>query len=338
MEKFHTIIIGAGPAGLSCAKCLAQGGVKVLVLERKATIGPKTCAGGIPFHALQELNIPVQLLQGSFPVQKVLTPWQKASVSSAEPIIATIDRYEFGQWMLEETLKAGAAVRSNSAVLSISEGTIRTKDKSYAFDTLVGADGSRSIVRRYLNIPTEKIGVGINYQVPSLANNMEWHLDPARFRSGYAWIFPHKQTTSIGAYAERLNLPPKNLHNLFLEWTKSHSIDLHGAHPSAAFINFDYRGWKFNNIFLAGDAAGLASAFTGEGIYPAIISGKTIADTIINPNYVPKGLTAILHKHRRHQQAQKFFCGGKVICQITLEMLVLALRCKLLKFDLLEMY
>jgi len=338
MEKFHTIIVGAGPAGLSCATRLAQEGVKVLILERKTTVGPKVCAGGIPFHAQKELNIPPQLIQGSFPVQKVRTPWQKASVSSTEPIIVTIDRYEFGQWMLEKAVKAGAIVRSNSTVLSIADNTVRTKGGSYAFETLVGADGSTSMVRRHLNLPTEKIGVGINYQAPALCDNMEWHLDPVRFRSGYAWIFPHQQTTSIGAYADRVNLPPGELHNVLLEWANLCSIDLRGAQPAAAQINFDFRGWKFNNIFLAGDAAGLASGFTGEGIYPAIISGETVANTIINPDYAPQRLNAIIRRHRRHQQVQKFFCGSKVICQITLEMLVLALRCRLLKFNLLEMY
>ena len=338
MERFHTIIIGAGPAGLCCAKHLSQNGVKVLVLERNATIGPKVCAGGIPFHAQQELDIPQRLIQGSFPVQKVQTPWQKASVSSSEPIIATIDRYEFGQWMLEAARKAGATVRNNSAVLSISSNTVRTKNQNYVFDTLVGADGSSSIVRRYLKIPSKKIGAGINYQVPTQFNDMEWHLDPARFRSGYAWIFPHRNSTSIGAYAERLNLPPQCLQNVFLDWAKANSIILNSAKPTAALINFDYRGWKFNNIFLAGDAAGLASGFTGEGIYPAIVSGKTIAKTIINPDHAPKSLNAIIHQHRRHQQMQNFFSGSKVICQITMEMLVLALRFKLLKFDLLEMY
>jgi geranylgeranyl reductase len=338
MEHFHTIIIGAGPAGLSCAKHLAQKGVKVLVLEKKATIGPKVCAGGIPFHAQQELHLPERLIQGSFPSQIVQTPWQRATVASSEPIIVTVDRYALGQWMLEEALRAGAAVRNNVAVLSIAGTTVRTKNQSYGFDTLVGADGSSSMVRQYLNLPVEKIGVGINYQIRASVNDMEWHLDPGRFRSGYAWIFPHKDTTSVGAYAERFNLPPQRLHTLLLDWAAANSINLHGAKSTAALINFDYRGWKFNNIFLAGDAAGLASGFTGEGIYPAIISGQTIAETIINPEYTPKRLTAILCQHRRHQQVQKFFCGRKVICQITMEMLVLALRFKLLQFNLLEMY
>ncbi len=49
-------------------------------------------------------------------------------------------------------------------------------------------------------------------------------------------------------------------------------------------INFDYRGFKFKNLFLAGDTAGLTSGFTGKGIYSAIISGQQIADDILKNN------------------------------------------------------
>lgn len=338
MEKFEIIIVGAGPAGLCCAKHLAQHGAKVLVLERNSTVGPKVCAGGIPFQAQKDLAIPKHLIQRSFPAQKVLTPWQHATISSPEPIIITVNRYDFGQWMLKEALDAGATVRTSTAVSAISNQTIQTKNTTYHFDFLVGADGSNSIVRRHLKIPINKIGVGINYQIPVQHPDMEWHLNPTRFRSGYAWVFPHQDTTSIGVYAERNNLSPHHMKNNFLHWTKANSINLHNTMPKAALINFDYQGWKFDNIFLAGDAAGLASGFTGEGIYPAILSGETIAKTIIDQHHKPVRLANLLHQHKRHQQIQNFFCGSKVICQITLEMLVLSLRFKLLQFRLLEMY
>ena len=46
-RQFDVIIIGAGPAGLECARVLKDSAYTVLVLEKKNTIGLKPCAGGI---------------------------------------------------------------------------------------------------------------------------------------------------------------------------------------------------------------------------------------------------------------------------------------------------
>ena len=46
MEVVEHLILGAGPAGLRAAQVLAEAGREVLVLEKHAEVGPKTCAGG----------------------------------------------------------------------------------------------------------------------------------------------------------------------------------------------------------------------------------------------------------------------------------------------------
>lgn len=47
METYDVIIIGAGPAGLKCAEILGNSKLKVLLIDKKKTIGPKICAGGL---------------------------------------------------------------------------------------------------------------------------------------------------------------------------------------------------------------------------------------------------------------------------------------------------
>ncbi len=337
-DKFHTVIIGAGPAGLQCASILAKNGHKVIVLERKNSIGSKVCAGGIPHHALADLHFPPELIENQFPTQHIHTPWQRAVIKAPKPIISTLNRQKLGNWMLQEARANGALVLNNTHVLQIGKSHIYLKDRKIGYKNLVGADGSSSMVRRYLNIATKKQGVGINCQIPRKMVKMEWHLDPKLFNSGYAWVFPHSQTTSVGAYAERQDMSAQILKDRFYLWAARNKIKINGTKIKAALINFDYQGWHFDNIFLAGDAAGLASGFTGEGIYPAIISGQTIARTLINPGYVPCHLERLIKQQQRHCRMQKFFAGNKVICQITLEMLVLAIRFGLIKFDYLEIY
>lgn len=338
METFDAIIIGAGPGGLRCATVLAAHGLKALVLERKAEVGPKVCAGGIPFHALAELRVPTNLHEASFPTQIIQSPWQRARVHFKEPVITTVNRERFGNWQLDEASKAGAIVRKACTVTSINNSHLTTTHGKIAYRSLIGADGSASMVRRHLGLSSHHIGVGINYQLPEPRPTMEWHLDPMRFNSGYAWIFPHRQTTSVGAYACRNDLDASTLHRRLLAWAKLRNIDLSTGKAQAALINFDYQGWNFAPVYLVGDAAGLASGFTGEGIFPAIVSGETVARTILDSNYQPIRLNRLLLRQKMHNRLQKFYTGNKVLCQISLEMLVLAIRLKVIGFEVLEMY
>lgn len=338
METFDAVIIGAGPGGLRCATVLAQHGLRTLVLERKDTVGDKVCAGGIPFHALQELNLPADLQEGSFPSQRIVTPWQQTRLRFAEPVITTINRQRLGAWQQKKAKRAGAILHLGQAVTAISPGILKTTAGYVGYRFLIGADGSSSLVRRYLGLPSQGLGAGINYQVPGRWPEMEWHFNPRLFGSGYAWIFPHRQTTSIGAYADRHDLSPALLHQHFLAWAQGQAIDLSGVKARAALINFDYRGWNFKPVFLVGDAAGIASGFTGEGIFPAIVSGETVAQTILNPGYRPQRLGQLLKRQQRHNRLQRFHAANKVLCQISLEMLILSLRLKLMSFRALEMY
>ncbi|MDP4157159.1 MAG: FAD-dependent oxidoreductase, partial [Bacillota bacterium] len=46
-EKFDAIVVGAGPAGISCAYDLAKGGANVLLIERGEYPGSKNVMGGV---------------------------------------------------------------------------------------------------------------------------------------------------------------------------------------------------------------------------------------------------------------------------------------------------
>jgi len=160
MDNFHTVIIGAGPAGLQCAAILAEYGRRVVVLERRAAVGFKVCAGGIPGHALQSLRLPPELIEESFLAQHIYTPWQRAVLKASEPIISTVNRQKLGCWMLQQARDKGAVVLDNHLVTGIDKSHVRLKNRKIGYQYLVGADGSSSLVRRHLNISTRRQGVG----------------------------------------------------------------------------------------------------------------------------------------------------------------------------------
>ncbi len=335
-NHFDTIIIGAGPGGLSAAKVLAENNRQVLVCERHTRVGPKICAGGITLSG-QTHTIPPHLIEQGFPDQHVSSGWQNTIIRGGEPIVSTLNREALGRWMAKQAEQAGAVIQTGCLVRSIHGNSIQTEKATYSFDTLIGADGANSLVRRHLKIPTKRIGAGIQYHIPEVLPEMVWHLDPAVFNTGYAWIFPQAKRTSVGAYCFREDMPPKALKEKLHRWMDAKGINYASLSPQAANISFDYRGHQFNNIFLVGDAAGLASGLTGEGILPAILSGEEIANIILNPAHPATKLTRLIKNHSRHTKILLLSGKSKPHCRAIMETLVLALRLKLIPFSALEM-
>lgn len=336
MISFHTIVVGAGPAGLACATRLAQAGKSVLLLERNRTIGPKACAGGIPPSTLS-LGIPTSLLERRFQQQLIRTGWQRVLLTTPDPIVNTVNRRTLGQWMAAQAADAGVAIMTGTSARVVNPTEVATNRGSFRYQYLVGADGSASLVRRSLCLPTDKIGIGIHYQVPGYLQNMEWHLDPLLFRNGYAWIFPHRENASVGAYAARGSMAPRLLHEKLHRWATKYGIELGGLSPQAALVNFDYQGWRFGKTFLVGDAAGLASGLTGEGIYPALLSGEVAARTILDATYTDHRLAALLRRQCLHHRVLRLASRNRLRCTIVMETLVAALRNGMFRHSALEL-
>ncbi len=341
MQSFHTIVIGAGPGGLACARLLALQGLKVLVLEKNSQVGPKVCGGGITWKGLIQ-HVPGNLINRSFQHQTIKTNKQKITIKSIEPIISTISREKLGKWMLEQAVNAGVALKTNINVIKVTNQSITAKCKhggikQYNYRYLVGADGSNSIVRKYLRIPSEQKGIGIHYLIDGEFEKMEWHLNTKLFGNGYAWIFPYVGFASVGVYTDGSSLTANQMLNNFHFWADIQGINLEGLKPRAGLINFDYRGWRFGHIMLVGDAAGLASGLTGEGMYPALISGVAAAETIINPFHTTDKLNRLIRKQQKHRQILSISGKNKMFCSLTMETLAMGLRSGLIPVSKLEM-
>ena len=336
MQSFSVVIIGAGPGGLACARRLAENGVDVLVLERKSVVGPKVCGGGITWDGLLK-RVPENLIERAFSSQYITSNFQRPVIRSVDPIVATVRREVLGDWMRRQAENAGAVVKTSCLVTRIGDNSVLTDTGEFGYRFLVGADGSGSLVRKYLRLDSEKVGVGIHFQVPGDFARMEWHLDHDRFNNGYCWIFPYRDMASVGIYgAKPYNNPKKMLAGL-VRWARHHGIPVDGLKPKAGLINFDYRGWRFGNKMLIGDAAGLASGLTGEGMYSALVSGETAAEVVVNPSFDCRELERLIRKQEKHRRIVELSAKNKLINVGLMEMLILALRTGLIPFSMLEM-
>ena len=337
MEIFDVVIIGAGPAGLNAAKILGDAGKKVLLLEKNEKIGPKICAGGLTRKSKKYLNLPDSLIEKKFSSIIFKSPRAKTKILLDKDYFFLVDREKMGQWQLKQINTQNVSVRVKSRVSKISNDTLLINgEEKIGFRYLIGADGSVSFVRRHLGLPTKLWGVAIQYLVPlKNCTDLEIHFDSHSFGPWYAWIFPHHDYVSVGYGYPAKALMPKKIDPIrakegFEKWARKNNIALEGATIQSFPINCDFRGYKFGNIYLAGDAAGLVSGFTGEGIYQALVSGEEIANLILDPKYKPELIRRVLRERSWHHLLLRIVYYVGPLRNPIFDLVTLGVRIKLL--------
>jgi len=297
-KQFDIIIIGAGPAGLECARVLKDSSLSVLILEKNEVIGPKTCAGGI-VETVEPLNLPDSKAR-TFGTLSAFIGRKKYDFNLDAPV-RTIDRQALGQHQLQLLGNASnVTIKSGVMVRKIDKECVITDLGEFYYHCLIGADGSTSRVRRYLQLDS-KYMVGIYYDIQVWKDRMVFYLNGSSLKAGYIWEFPHQQFTNIGFYYNPAYWKSKVALQILKSYMRNRGYPIDPVTYRAFPISYLYKGSQFQqNIFLVGDAAGLASKLTGEGIAPAIISGREVARKILTPRYDCKMLKAVVaHKNRQ---------------------------------------
>lgn len=311
MKKYDVIIVGAGPAGLRCAEVLGGGNLSVLLLEKNSEPGHKVCAGGITRKGMLMLDIPDGLIQQKISSFTLHSPHYQHSRQWPEPIMVTVNRLEFGKWQLRRITGSNVTFRNNAKVTRINSSSLVINDsEEIGFRYLVGADGPTSIVRKKLGLPVEKVLASVQYLIPreKVQPHMEIFLDSRKFHSWYAWIFPHRDHIAVGTCGNANWISGSTMKRNFSRWLEEHKFDISDATYQSYPISYDYRGLQFGNIFLAGEAAGMASGLTGEGIYQSMLSGEIVARMLTGSTEPKETLSSLLryngfqHNHLRISQ------------------------------------
>ncbi len=328
MKSYDIVIIGAGPAGLNCAKFLAKTNQKVLVIEKNKQLGQKICAGGISDQALEYLNLPKKLIEHQSDKVKISGKFASTTIKLGNDFIYTINRQKLAKWQASLLKNTSVKIKTSAQVTNISANYIVINNsEKIGYRYLVGTDGGNSIVRRHLGINNKNIELGMQYILPSKKfKDIEFFFDSNLFGMWYAWIFPHKNYVSIGVGTNPSYFPIKTLRKNFDAWLKKKGIDTSKAKFEASIINADFQGYQFGNVFLAGEAAGLTSEVTGEGIYPALISGEEIAKLITSRNYNPLGLKEIIRQKEIHTKIYHALLKSKKFLLLEHEIGVLLLK------------
>jgi geranylgeranyl reductase len=308
MESVEHLIVGAGPAGLRAAQVLADAGREVLVLEKRAEIGPKTCAGGLTAKAVRELaplGLPVEATLAS--VGHVAFAGGRAVALDAETtVVHTIARRDLGRHQLAWARRAGADVCAGTPASSIDleRRAIRAAGRPLRWRHLIGADGADSAVRRALGLPSPREYFAAEYNVPGVtARPLRVECDPGPLANGYFWVFPHADYTSVGAVAPKHLVPPAALRRYLDARVDRLGLLRAGVPFEGATLEVAYHGCHFpGDVHLAGDAAGVPSSLTAEGIYAALVTGEEVARAILEPDAPAPKTARWLRTKRRHDR------------------------------------
>jgi flavin-dependent dehydrogenase len=282
--NIDVVVVGGGPAGLRAAEIVASSGGDVLVLEARERIGDKVCADGLSRNALDLGYVPEGFHERELHSLRMIKVDRQIDLRSDTPIVVTFDRIGFCEWQVDKILDEGGEVRFKSKVREVRPGssTVILEDgDAIGYRTLIGADGSISLVRRVMGLSTRFIHC-FQFRYQDELERIEWGSDVPELGEGDYYVFPHKGHTRIGwgSMGEGRFQNRSDLVEGFREFWKGRGIEFDPAKLESWPIQVAYEGFQFGNVFLIGDAAGLPSQVTGEGIYHALVSGESIARSI----------------------------------------------------------
>ena len=275
---YDLVVVGAGFAGLACARRAAERGLSVLVLERQSEPGERIHTTGILVkEAWEEWAAPASLVRRIQRVRVYDPSHRFVDLERDSYFFMATDTAGLLRHLVDETRRAGAEIRFGAPYEGVASGvTCRF---------LVGADGARSRVAESFGLDRNRRllkGVEWEYEPRSGdGDSLHCFIDPECAPGYIGWVVPGVGATQVGLALHRdrradLRRFSEKIDGLFGLAGRRVLEKRGGVIP----IGGRLRNFYADRVLLVGDAAGMVSPLTAGGIHQAYRFGKLAADAI----------------------------------------------------------
>lgn len=294
------IVIGAGPAGCSAAKALSDRGRGVLHVEKFSLPRYKSCSGVLIKKSMELCekyfgeSVPEKAFCEPFENRGMIFTDDKGSEYRFEQEGRNVWRAGFDNWLAEKAEAAGAELRCNTSVLSVTElsdcveVTLRGSE-TYTERTryVIDCEGVVGAVKRGLTGRSEEYIT--TFQT---FNSGTIDLDPHYF---YAYLQPElseydawfnvKDNMLVLGVAVRDTKKIAEFYAKFLGYMReNHGLCLKAEHKREKWLMPRIRPdhsvlYARGRVFFAGEAAGFLNPM-GEGVSAALESGHLAARAV----------------------------------------------------------
>jgi geranylgeranyl reductase family protein len=303
-NTFQVGIVGAGPAGSTCAQVLGEAGVKVAVFDHSHP-REKPCGGFIEDRVIEEFEIPKTILENE--VKWSLTErFGFRTKFLFEPSQFLVSRKDFDYYLLQKALKNRSVTFFDEKVEQVinekENWILRTKKGNQAKVTfLVGADGCPSLIRKYVYkpIPKEFLAVTLGYDLQCSSDYLErnfakntvevYYSHKYVKKGGFIWVFPKKTKVNVGIGSRETGSELKRALDTFISVHPAGKRlrNLEGRFfthliPDVCEENFFDLPCSGDNWALIGDAAGHVNPIGGLGIYYAMKGGMLCGQAFLD--------------------------------------------------------